>query len=189
MGKNRLSNVAGFDDAPFPRSHQGRVAVVGTVYADLRFDGVLTGRIEKDGFDAAENIAAMISQSRFAGHVRLILLQGIALGGFNVVDVFGLHERLGLPVMVVARKQPGMAAIQTALLTHIPRGREKWAIIEKLGPMEPMENVYVQRLGLSGPEAAAVLRRFCIHGRIPEPIRTAHLIAAAMACGQSRGHP
>ncbi|MBS0013409.1 MAG: DUF99 family protein [Desulfobacterales bacterium] len=189
MGKNRLSNVAGFDDAPFSRSHHGGVAVVGTVYADLRFDGVLTGRIKKDGFDAAEKITTMVDQSRFAQHIRMILLQGIALGGFNVVDVFDLHDRLNLPVMVVARKQPDMTTIKNALLTHIARGREKWAIIERLGPMEPMENVYVQRVGLSAPEAAAVLRRFCIHGRIPEPIRTAHLIATAMACGQSRGHP
>jgi endonuclease V-like protein UPF0215 family len=162
---------------------------VATVYADLRFDGVLTGKIEKDGFNAAEKIAAMVGQSRFAQHIRLILLQGIAFGGFNVVDVFDLHDRLGLPVMVVARKQPDLAAIKNALLTHIHRGLEKWAIIEKLGPMEPMENVYIQRVGLSAPEAAALLRRFCIHGRIPEPIRTAHLIATAMACGQSRGHP
>ncbi|MBA2883046.1 hypothetical protein HNR65_003403 [Desulfosalsimonas propionicica] len=189
MATNRLSNVAGFDDAPFSRTHAGSVPVVATVYADLRFDGVLTGKIEKDGFDAAEKIAAMVSQSRFARHVRLILLQGIALGGFNVVDVFGLHDRLGLPVVAVARKQPDMTAIKNALLSHIARGREKWAIIEKLGPMEPLENVYVQRVGLSSAEAAAVLRRFCIHGRIPEPIRTAHLIATAMACGQSRGHP
>ncbi|MCF8025235.1 MAG: DUF99 family protein, partial [Desulfobacteraceae bacterium] len=57
----RLSNVAGFDDAPFDRAHRGNVSVVGTVYAELRFDGVLIGEIEKDGFDAAQKIADLIA--------------------------------------------------------------------------------------------------------------------------------
>ena len=187
MRLKRFSNVAGFDDAPFARDHLGRVPVVGTVYADLRFDGVLMGEIEKDGFDAAEKIGNMICRSKFCDHIRLVLLQGIAMGGFNVIDVFDLHKRLMLPVLVVSRKKPDMAAVRSALLHHIPRGREKWKVIEALGPMEPVENIYVQRVGISAGQAAGVLQRFCIHGRIPEPVRTAHLIATALCGGQSRG--
>jgi endonuclease V-like protein UPF0215 family len=52
-----------------------------------------------------------------------------------------------------------------------------------------MKNINVQRTGLSAGQAAGVLENFCIHGHIPEPVRTAHLIATAVACGQSRGHP
>ena len=49
MTPTHLSNVIGFDDAPFERDHRGKVEVVGTVYAGLRFDGVLIGAVEKDG--------------------------------------------------------------------------------------------------------------------------------------------
>lgn len=189
MPQRILSNIIGFDDSPFPPDFQGKVKVVGTVFASLRLDGVLIGEIMRDGSDAAEELERIISRSKFREHVQLIMLQGIALGGFNVVDVFCLHEGLSLPVMVVSRKLPQIEAIRRALLFHIPGGQRKWALIEKLGPMEPVGGVYIQRVGLTLEEAASVVQRFSVHGRIPEPLRTAHLIAGALTDGQSRGNP
>ncbi|HMA67714.1 MAG TPA: DUF99 family protein [Desulfosalsimonadaceae bacterium] len=187
MAEKRFSNVAGFDDAPFEREHQGRVPIVGTVYAGLRFDGVLMGEVEKDGSDAARQIAGLVENSRFAGHIQLVLLQGIALAGFNVVDVFALHERLHMPVLVISRRQPDMERIRSVLKTRIPGGDKKWAVIERLGEMEPLARVFVQRAGLSREQASRVLRQFAVYGNIPEPLRTAHIIAGALVYGQSRG--
>lgn len=187
--EKRLTNVAGFDDAAFARHHRGDVSIVGTVYADLRFDGVLVGKIQKDGFDAARKLADLVLNSRFAGHIRLVMLQGIAFGGFNVVDVFELHERLALPVLVISRKQPDMESVKKALLGQIEQGDQKWDIIKRLGRMERYERTWIQRVGLSYKQAGDVLDRLCLHGNIPEPLRTAHLIATAMVNGQSRGHP
>lgn len=187
MAEKRFSNVVGFDDAPFARGHKGKVKLVGTVYASLRFDGVLIGEVDKDGFDSATRLAELIDGSKFAEHIQLIMLQGIAFAGFNVVDVFSLHEHLGLPVLVVARKQPDMASIRKALLSHIEEGKTKWAVLERLGEMEQINGVFVQRVGISPDQAAAVLDQFAVHGNIPEPLRTAHLIAGALVYGQSRG--
>ncbi len=185
----RFSNVIGFDDAPFPPDYVGNVAVVGVVFTSLQFTGVIIGQVEKDGADAAEKLARLIAHSKFAEHVQLIILQGITLAGFNVVDVFYLHEQLGLPVLVVSRKLPDMAAIQKSLTTRVRGGEQKWALIEKLGAMEAAGKVYVQRVGLSWNEAMAVVERFAIHSHLPEPLRTAHLFAGAIAEGQSRGRP
>lgn len=184
-----FSNVVGFDDAPFDRDYRGGVSVVGAVFAGPRFDGVLVGEVEKDGTDAAARLADLIAGSRFREHIRLVLLQGVTLAGFNVVDVFALHDRLGIPVLVVARKRPDMAAVREALVSHIPGGAEKWAILERLGEMEPAGHVHVQRVGLTPGQASSVVRRFAIHSRIPEPLRAAHMIATAIAEGQSRGQP
>ncbi|MBS3757095.1 MAG: DUF99 family protein [Desulfobacterales bacterium] len=188
MAEKRFSNVAGFDDAPFARDYKGKVRLVGTVYAALRFDGVLIGEVEKDGFDAAAQLARLVGDSRFNGHIQLIMLQGIAFAGFNVVDVFSLYEQLGLPLLVVARRKPDMASIRRALLSHIEEGKEKWAVLERLGEMEPLGSVFVQRVGLSLAQASEVLEQFVVHGNIPEPLRTAHIIAGALAYGHSRGH-
>lgn len=188
MSEKRFSNVVGFDDAPFARDHRGKVKVVGTVYAGLRFDGVLIGEIEKDGFDAADRLSELLAGSRFIEHIQLIMLQGIAFGGFNVVDVFALHEQLGLPVLVVARKLPDMEAIRAALLAHIEQGTAKWRVLERLGEMESLAQVYVQRVGLSIEQAADLMDRFAVHGNIPEPLRSAHMIASALVCGHSRGN-
>ncbi len=182
-----FSSIIGFDDAPFPAGYVGNVKVVGTVYAGLRLDGVLVGEVEKDGLDAAEKLVTVVRQSKFAPNLHLIMLQGIALAGFNVVDVFALHEQLDLPVLVVSRRLPDMAAIKDALLTKVRGGQEKWAMIERLGPMEPSGLVYVQRVGLTLDQAAAVVKRLAVEGSMPEPLRVAHLIAGAIAEGQSRG--
>ncbi|MFQ5750657.1 MAG: DUF99 family protein [bacterium] len=189
MLRKRISNVIGFDDAPFPCDYHGKVKVVGAVFANLRFDGVIIGEIDKDGSDAAEKLAKLVADSKFAEQTQLIMLQGITLAGFNVVDVFYLNEQLGLPVLVVARKLADMESIRNALTTRIPEGKKKWALIAKLGPMEPVGNVYVQRVGLTLEQAIAVIEHFAIHSQIPEPIRAAHLIAGAITDGQSRGNP
>jgi endonuclease V-like protein UPF0215 family len=183
----RFSNIIGIDDAPFRQNHVGGVKVVGAVYAGLRFDGILIGEVEKDGFDAAEQLVEIVGESKFFEHAQLLMLQGISLGGFNVVDVFALHESLELPVLVVSRREPDLRAIKQALFDQVSDGREKWAVIEKLGPMEAVGDVYVQRVGLSLEEAEDVVSRFAVHGHIPEPIRAAHLIAGALVDGESRG--
>ncbi len=182
-----LSNVIGVDDAPFLRSHRGDGPVVGVVFASLRLDGVLSGRVRRDGANATSNLAHMIGDSRFAPGLHAILLQGIALGGFNVVDIHALHQLTGLPVLVVARHSPDLARIRRALLTHVPGGARKWRIIERTGPMEPLAGVWVQRAGLTPAQAGALLDRTTVHGHVPEPIRVAHLIAGGMTLGASRG--
>lgn len=187
MAVKRFSNLIGFDDAPFSQDYAGPVKVVGTVFTELHLTGVVIGEVEKDGADAAEKLARLVAGSRFAEHVQLVILQGIALAGFNVVDVFDLHHRLEMPVLVVSRKLPDLAAIQRALMTQVREGEQKWALIERLGSPEPVGHVYVQRVGLTLEEAQAVIARFTLHGHLPEPLRVAHLIAGALVNGQSHG--
>ena len=184
-----FANVVGFDDAPFPPGHRGDVPVVGAVYAADRLDGVLVGEVRRDGANAARRLAEIVAGSRFAGHIRLVLLQGVALAGFNVVDAHNLADRLELPVLIVARRAPDLAAIERALLRSVPGGAHKWSIIERLGPMESLGPVFVQRVGLTLDEARRVVGRFALHGHIPEPLRVAHLIAGALGRGESRGRP
>lgn len=68
-------------------------------------------------------------------------------------------------------------------MTQVPQGARKQAIIEQLGPMEAAYNVYVQRVGLSLEIARAVIKHFAVHGNIPKPLRTAHLIGGALVDG------
>jgi endonuclease V-like protein UPF0215 family len=175
------------DDAPFVRAHRGRVLVVAVAFAGPTIEGVLSTRVRRDGADATRALAACIGSSRYAAHTRVVLLQGIALAGFNVVDIHGLHVELGIPVLVVARRRPRLEAIKGALLDRVPGGARKWALIEKAGPMEPAAGVMVQRAGISLEDATTVVERFAVHGNVPEPLRVAHLIAGGVTTGHSRG--
>jgi endonuclease V-like protein UPF0215 family len=187
MSAERYSHVIGLDDAPFARDHRGDVLVVGTAFAGLRLEGVLSTRVRRDGANATSAVAALIEGSRFAQHTRLILFQGIALAGFNVIDIHRLHARLGIAVLVVARKAPSLTAIEAALRGRVRGGARKWALIEKAGAMERVGALMVQRAGISLGEAGEVVQRLSVNGNIPEPLRVAHLIAGGVTTGQSRG--
>lgn len=180
-----LTHAIGFDDAPFARDFRGDVRVVGAVYARHTLHAVVSGRVRRDGRNSTRELARL---SALAGaQAGLILLQGIALAGFNVVDIHALHAESGRPVLVVARRPPQQDAVRAALLAHVPGGARKWRLIQAAGEMEPCGGVYVQRAGLSLDEAATVLGALTTTGRIPEPLRAAHLIAGGVARGTSRG--
>lgn len=177
----------GVDDAPFARTHRGDVLVVATVFSGQRLEGVLSGCVRRDGDDATRALDELVARSRFARHVQAVLLQGIALAGFNVIDIHELAGRLGRPVLVVARRQPDLAAVRRALIEHVPGGPHKWALIERAGPMEPAGGVFVQRARIGRAEAVALVSQLQIHGKLPEPLRVAHLIAGGVTTGESSG--
>jgi endonuclease V-like protein UPF0215 family len=52
--------------------------------------------------------------------------------------------------------------------------------------MELVVNVYIQRAGISFREAGALIRSCAKNSHVPEPLRTAHLIAAGMVNSNSR---
>lgn len=183
----RIGNVIGFDDAPFPRAHRGDIRLVGTVCSRTRLDGVLSGRVRRDGRNSTRVMTELLRASPFFAHVQAVLLQGIAVGGFNVVDAPGLSEALERPVLVVARRRPNLARIRRTLLESVPGGARKWRLIEQLGPMEPMRDVFVQRVGLSPAEARQLLAATTLHGNLPEALRLAHIIAGGVTTGRSRG--
>ncbi len=181
-----VSHVIGFDDAPFRPDHRGDVLVVGSVFCGSRLEGVLSGKVRRDGANATATLVRLVSQTRFRPHLQAVLLQGIALAGFNVVDLQGLNRALGIPVVVISRRAPHWDAIKHALLEKVPGGRRKWRLIERAGPMEALGGVFVQRAGIDADSTLSLITDFAFNSVIPEPLRTAHLIAAGVTLGESR---
>lgn len=182
-----ITNVVGFDDAPFVHDHRGDVRVVGAVCCRTRLDGVLSSQVRRDGANATDALIRLVGDSKFRDHIRAVLLQGIALAGFNVVDIRRLSETLDVPVVVTVRRQPRLAMVKDALFDRTPGAARKWHLIERAGPLEKLGPMWIQRIGLERDEAAALLRATTLHGNLPEPLRLAHLIAGGVTTGQSRG--
>lgn len=183
----RISHTIAFDDAPFDRSHRGDVLVVGTVFAGDRLDGVLSGKLRRDGANATRVLEGIVRRSRFFPQIHAVLLQGITFAGFNVVDLSTLNAALGVPVLVVLRQPPDFDAIRRALLDHVRGGARKWRLIEAAGPVEPIGPLFVQRAGISLADATSLLERLRQHSLVPEPLRVAHLIAGGVTRGESTG--
>jgi endonuclease V-like protein UPF0215 family len=208
-------NVIGFDDGPFPREHRGDVLLVGVVCSGTRVDGILSGKIRRDRANATRAVVDMVRASQFGAHVQAVMFQGIAVGGFNVIDIHGLSTALRVPVLVVTRRKPDMAAVHRALFSDAPTARPRvagaarnWRLIEQAGAMELLEasrrsqrrqktrptgirttepKLWIQRAGLTLAQARGLVADTTLHGNIPEPLRLAHLIAGGIATGRSRG--
>jgi len=177
----RFSHLIAFDDAPFDRNHRGDVPIVGVAFAGLRLEGVFAGRVRRDGQNATRELARLAATSRYFRHTQALLLEGIALAGFNVVDLPALAQAVARPVLVVVRRRPDLERVRRALLGRTPGGARKWRLIGRAGPIEPLAGLFVQRAGLSAAEAESLITATAVNGRLPEPLRVAHLIAAAIA--------
>ena len=184
------SRILGVDDAPFAFRDE-YVPVVGVVMrAPSYVEGVLTTRVHVDGTDATEALASAISRSRYRRGLALILIDGAALGGFNVVDIEALHESTGVPVATVTREKPDLAAMERVLRRKLPDWERRLEILrrkELIRVATAHKPLYAAVAGLPPRDLTEAIRRCTIRGALPEPVRVAHLIATAIVKGESKG--
>lgn len=176
--------VVGFDDGPAGRGRGGQVLVVGAIYRGGEFlDGMVTARVRRDGRDSTDKLVRALTGSRYFPQLHYLMLDGIAFGGFNVVDIARLHGQTGLPVLVVVRHEPDLDAVRSAL-GRLRGAASRLALIDAAGEPEPCRGLYVQRAGLGAEEAEALLDLTCTRSKLPEPLRAAHIVAGALVTGE-----
>jgi endonuclease V-like protein UPF0215 family len=181
---SRTLRAIGFDDAPFTRGRRGPVGVAGVVCAGTRFEGLVWGRVRQDGWDATEVLVRLLSGGKFLPQLHLVLLDGIALGGFNVVDLAAMARALDRPCAAVMRRPPDLAAMEAAL-RRLPRPDRRLATISRAGPVHREGGFCFQVQGADPGETAGALARLTDRGAVPEPLRLAHLVGAAVRTGES----
>lgn len=178
--------VIGIDDSPFRKFKRGQVLVVGTIFRGGKyFDGILSTKVSIDGNNATKKIADMINRCKFKPQLRCIFLDGISVGGFNVIDIKELSSKTNLPVIVIMRKKPNIEKIKETLIKINKKNKVK--LIEKAGSVVPAGKIYMQITGIGIDKAKEILKVVCTRSLIPEPIRIAHLIASGIVDGESRG--
>ncbi len=178
--------ILGIDDAAFDKFNDTSVVVIGTLFRGGDFmDGVLTCNVKVDGDDATEKIISMINNSKFKPQIRAIMLDGIAVAGFNVIDIDLLFEKTAIPVIVVIRNKPDMKKIVNTL--EKLGMEEKIKILEKAGKINSYKKIFFQCKGLNNNKVEEILKISCTHSHIPEPIRIAHLIGSGLTYGESKG--
>lgn len=180
--------IAGIDDSPLLSE---QVLVVGAVMRGGDWlDGVVRTYITRDGMDATERIARMICDSKYAGEIRVVMLNGVTFGGFNVVDIGLLSDMTDRPVISVMRRKPDMESISSALQNLAEPERRYKAILSagKIVEVQTLDRagpVYIQYKHIAEAEAIKIVKDSSIHSRIPEPLRVAHLIATGVVLGES----
>jgi len=182
------ARILGLDDGPFDKFKDKDVLVVGTFFrGGSSLDGVLSTRVDIDGEDAADKIIEMVNKSKFKTQLQAIMTDGICFGGFNVIDVEKIYDALKIPVIVVMRNYPETEKIRETLAKI---GKEdKIQLLDNAGEIHKVNDIHIQIYGLDLDKAKEILKITCINSFIPEPIRAAHLIAAGIVSGESKGKP
>ncbi|GAB2881395.1 DUF99 family protein [Microbulbifer echini] len=176
--------IIGFDDAPFQKERGSPVKISGIVCTDTRFEGMLWGEIRKDGMEATGVIAQLVQGSKFYHQINVVLTDGVAVGGFNIIDLPKLAEALQRPCIAVMRKPPNMIDIDKAL-RHLPDYQMRRETLYKAGKIYTHNNFHFQVHGCPPKIAAGVLVQATDNGNVPEALRLAHLIGSAVITGQS----
>jgi uncharacterized protein len=180
----RTLRAIGFDDAPFAHRRGTSVPLLGAVCAGTRFEGLVAGTVRRDGWNATGEIARLLEGGKFLPQIHLVLLDGVAFGGFNVVDLPALAGRLRRPCVAVMRRAPRMELIERAL-HRLPRAATRLALLARAGPVHSRPPFHFQVCGAAPDETADALRALTDRGHVPEALRLAHLIGAAIVHGES----
>ncbi len=168
---------------------------MGVVFSAPNYvEGILRTSVTIDGTDATDRILALVSDSPFLDGVRAMLLDGIAVGGFNLIDLDRLHDRLQRPIVTVTRRSPDFPAIHAALRKYFPKdAAARWRLVQahplfRLATSEG-NPLHISAVGCTRAEAAAIVRRTTVRGNVPEPLRLARMVARALVKTVSEGRP
>jgi len=103
----------------------------------------------------------------------------VSFGGFNVIDLEEIAKRTSKPVIAVTSNKPDKERFIDTLEKY-SNGREK---IERLDEPKTVEvesgEIYIQFSGTDFEEAREIAKSSIIYGKVPEPIRVAHMIGRA----------
>jgi hypothetical protein len=177
--------ILGVDDGKFVPHTEGAVIVVGVVFRGGYFiDGVMHTHVAIDGFDATERIAQMVNTSPHRKQLRLIMLNGITFGGFNVVGIKRLNLATKLPVIAVTLKKPDLEAVRGAI-NNLPKSDERWNMILEAGEIYEIncrgKKLYMEIAGISLSDAQEIVGSSSTRSSFPEPLRVAHLLASGIS--------
>lgn len=184
--------MLGIDDGVFQPHTRGMVDVVGVVFrGGYWLDGVMRTEVEIDGMDATEKIASMIMNSPHYNQLRVVVLDGVTLAGFNVVDLKALFNKTGLPVIAVTREKPDFEDMKKAL-QNLPKSGKRWKAIENAGRLfvvrtrDAEEPLYVQAVGISEEDVRVILRKTSTRSNVPEALRVAHIVASGLSKSEEK---
>ncbi len=185
----RRPHTLGVDDGPVGRRRGAPVEILGVMMEGAELiEGVARTRFPKDGDDATGFLAGWIGGLRSRPALHAVFLGGITIAGLGVVDVAELAREIGVPVIAVSRRDRTNHRLAVAL--RAAGLEERMAIVARTPPsLAVARGVWAASAGADPAQAASLLRATRAKSGLPEPLRVAHLIARAVASGESRGRP
>lgn len=177
---------AGLRGLAIAESFSGRAARSVLAGVVMRRDGIIDGFAVRGatigGNDATDEILAMYRELK-RDDVGYVLISGMILSMYNMVDIGRIHGELGVPVIGITYRNSG--GIRDSIRLHFQDPAEKLRIYEKLGRRERVRlhtsgEIFVRSEGCTIREAGLLLDSITLQGSIPEPVRIARLLARVL---------
>ncbi len=138
--------------------------------------------IKIDGMDVTNKVLTILDKLQ----IGVIILGGISFAGFNLIDVKKIYEETGRPIIIFSRKKPNRDSMRAAICKHFSDWKERLTLLRGLGksyttityPSSPP--IFFGVFGTTPEFAGNVLKHSSPLCRIPEPIRTASIIAKGL---------
>jgi len=151
--------------------------------SDFIIDGVGFTRITVGGMDATEGILHLV-ESMQRDDINVMMLNGCVISWFNIIDIKEVYNRLQIPLICVTYEE------SEGLEEHIAKHFEadecdsRIEAYKRLGDRVPVDlqdgfEVLIRLLGVEKAEAATLLKKFNVQGKVSEPLRVAKIAARA----------
>lgn len=158
------------------------------VRADRAVEDFAFGRCTVGGLDATTAITDLVERLD-RPDVRYLLLAGVALSWYNVVDLDAVHRALDRPVLAVSFEESN--GLEPAIAEAF-EGRDRKARLEIYESLPERRRVptpeplFVRSVGLEAAAAADVVAAYTKRRR-PEPLRVAKRLASRVAAARRDG--
>jgi hypothetical protein len=150
---------------------------------DLVIDGMVFGSVTIEGDDATDSIISMHG-SLARDDINCILLDGLVISMYNIIDGERVAAETGLPVLAITFEDS--KGLEGSIKHHFDSWQGKLEQYQRLGEREKVvlktgKSLYIRYWGLNQKRAIAILNSFTLQGSVPEPIRVAKLAARSHA--------
>ncbi len=164
----------------FKKDHEKSILCGIVMRKDLVVDGFVLGNATIGGDDVTEKIIEMY-ENLGRRDINYILISGLILSMYNIVNVKKLFDYLDMPIIGVTYNES--EGIEDSIKKHFPNSYdEKLMNYRHLGNREKIKlntnyDVYVRKEGCSMADVKTLLNSITLQGNVPEPLRVAQLLA------------
>ncbi|MDI6691080.1 MAG: DUF99 family protein [Candidatus Bathyarchaeota archaeon] len=175
--------IVGVEDGSFQKGVTRETFLAMVLLKQASIENVKVTKITVDGLNATKKLADTLKEWKFDA----IMLAGVSFAGFNLIDPTIIYEKFKKPVIVISRTKPNNRAVKRALKRHFEDWETRWKVFKKLGPIYKIVTrnsaapLYIETVGANVKWASNIIRSLCFCGRVPEPLRTARLIARGLS--------
>ncbi|MCH8860292.1 MAG: DUF99 family protein [Thaumarchaeota archaeon] len=150
---------------------------------DFLIDGFVFGKATLEGDDATETILSMYKKLN-RPDISYLLISGIIIAMYNIIDLKKISQSLGLPVIGVTYQDS--EGIEEAIRHHFPDSHEsklkEYQELEKRDKitLHTSYDIYIRKEGCTLSDVKHLLDELTLQGSFPEPLRVAQLLAKTL---------